>query len=160
MYIFFSALAECAWAIGHVPSPSYSFSQGTTSYFPVQHKRSSYSMKLKERKNETNCHLLARDNRSYFFICSTMDLPWWGYAMYFQDIQTPCSQFKRKNKFGLTRIFPPNTECKNCHQQGSKNYTTFCPHAFRARSDSMCHVYPVEDCVKGLKGNFLKLPYT
>ena len=47
--------------------PLPSFSQGTTSYFPVQHKRSSYSMKLKERQNQTNCHLLARDNRSYFF---------------------------------------------------------------------------------------------
>ena len=70
--------------------------------------------------------------------------------MYFQDIQTPRLQFKRRNKFGLTRIFPTNTECKNCHQQWSKNYTAFCPHAFRAKGDSMCHVYPVEDCVKGL----------
>ena len=32
-----------------------------------------------------------------------------------------------------TRIFPINTECKSCHQQESKNYTTFCPHAFRAK---------------------------
>ena len=42
----------------------------------------------------------------------------------------------------------------------SKNYTTFCPHAFRAYDDSMCHVYPVEDCVKGLQGNLFKLPYS
>ena len=26
-----------------------------------------------------------------------------GYAIYFQQIQTPRSQFKRRNKFGLTR---------------------------------------------------------
>ena len=38
---------------------------------------------------------------------------------------------------------------KNCHQQESKNYATFCPHAFRAKDDSMCHMYPFEDCVKG-----------
>ena len=31
--------------------PLLSFSQRTTSYFPVQHKRSSYSMKLKQRQN-------------------------------------------------------------------------------------------------------------
>ena len=80
--------------------------------------------------------------------------------MYFQDIQTPRLQFKGRNKFGLTRIFPTNTECKNCHQQWSKNYTAFCPHAFRAKGDSMCHVYPVEDCVKGLQGNLFKLPFT
>ena len=53
--------------------------------------------------------------------------------MYFQDIQTPRSQFKRRDKFGLTRIFPINTECKNCHQKEWKNYTTFFPHAFRAK---------------------------
>ena len=43
-------------------------------------------------------------------------------------------QFKRRDKFGLTRHkdIPHYTECKNCHQQESKNYTTFCPHAFRA----------------------------
>ena len=45
-----------------------------------------------------------------------------------------------------TRIFPINTECKNFHQQESKNFTTFFPHAFRAKGDRMCHVYPVEDC--------------
>ena len=53
-----------------------------------------------------------------------------------------------------TRIFPINTECKNCHQQESKSCTTFSPHAFRAKGDSMCHVYPVEDCGKELHGNF------
>ena len=61
--------------------------------------------------------------------------------------QKPRSQFKRRDKFELTRIFPTNAQCKNCHQEESKNYTTFCPHAFRAKGDSMCHVYPVEDCV-------------
>ena len=72
------------------------------------------------------------------------------------------SQFKRRDKFGLTRhkYIPHYTECKNCHQQESKNYTTFCPHAFRAKGDIMCHVYPVEDCVKGLKGNLFKLAYS
>ena len=40
-------------------------------------------------------------------------------------------QLKRRDKFGLTRHkdIPHYTECKNCHQQESKNYTTFCPHA-------------------------------
>ena len=82
-------------------------------------------MKLKQSKNQTNCHLLAWDNRSYFFICPTMDLHWCSYAMHFQDIQTPRLQFKWRNKFGLTRIIPPDTECKNCHQQELKNYTNF-----------------------------------
>ena len=76
-----------------------------------------------------------------------MDLHWCGYAIYLQGIQAPRSQFKKRDKFGLTKIIPINTECKNCHQQESKNYTTFCPHAFRAKGDSMCHMYPVEDCV-------------
>ena len=58
-----------------------------------------------------------------------------GYAIYFQGIQTPRSQFKKRDKFELTRIFPINTECKNCRQQASKNYTTFCPHALRAKAD-------------------------
>ena len=49
-----------------------------------------------------------------------------------------------------TRIFPINTECKNCHQQDT----------FRAKGDSMCHVYPVEDCVQGPQGKSYKLPYT
>ena len=34
-------------------------------------------------------------NRSYFFNCPRLDLHWCGYAMYFQGIQTPRSQFKR-----------------------------------------------------------------
>ena len=54
-----------------------------------------------------------------------MDLHWCGYAVYFQDIQTPRSQFKRRNKFGLTRIFPTNTECKNCHQPEEKTTQHF-----------------------------------
>ena len=62
--------------------------------------------------------------------------------------------------WSLLIIHSVNTECKNCHQQGSKNYTTFCPDAFRAKGDSMCHVYPVEDCVKGLQDNLFKLPCT
>ena len=50
IHIFLSALPECGWARPRA-KPLRSFSQGTTSYFPVQHKRSSYSMKLKRRKN-------------------------------------------------------------------------------------------------------------
>ena len=53
-----------------------------------------------------------------------MDLHWYGYVMYFEDIQAPRSQFKRRDKFGLTRILPTNTECKKCHQQEWKNYST------------------------------------
>ena len=57
-----------------------------------------------------------------------------------------------------TRKFPINTEYKNCHQQESKNYTTFFPHAFRAKGDSMCHVYSVEDCVKaGAPRSFIQI---
>ena len=48
--------------------------------------------------------------------------------------------FKRKDKFGLTRIFPTNTECKRRHQEGSKNCTTFFPLAFKAKGDSMSRV--------------------
>ena len=54
-----------------------------------------------------------------------MDLHWCGYAMYFRDIQTPCSQFKRRDKFLLMMKIPNDTECKNCHQQELKNYTNF-----------------------------------
>ena len=54
-----------------------------------------------------------------------MDLHWCGYAMYFRDIHTPCSQFKRRDKFGLVMKIPTDTECKNCHQQELKNYTNF-----------------------------------
>ena len=54
-----------------------------------------------------------------------MDLHLCGYAMYFRDIQTPCSQFKRRDKFLLMMKIPNDTECKNCHQQELKNYTNF-----------------------------------
>ena len=57
----------------------------------------------------------------------------------------PLYSKKRKRRDKDTGIFPIDTECKNVHQQDSKNYTTFFPPAFRAKSDSMCHVYPVED---------------
>ena len=40
------------------------------------------------------------------------------------------------NSMGLRRMFLTNTECRDCPQQESKNYTTFCPHAFRAKGDS------------------------
>ena len=54
-----------------------------------------------------------------------MDLHLCGYAMYFRDIQTPCSQFKRRDKSLLMMKIPNDTECKNCHQQELKNYTNF-----------------------------------
>ena len=38
---------------------------------------------------------------SCFFICPTVDIPGCGYAMYFQDIQTLRSLFKRRDKFIL-----------------------------------------------------------
>ena len=107
--------------------------------------------------HELPCHLPARD---FFFICPKVDFHWCVYPMYVQEIQTPRSQFRRKDKFGLKRIFHINTESKNCHKKGSKKLHNICPHAFRAKGDSMCHVYPVEDCVKGLPGNLFKLPDT
>ena len=42
--------------------------------------------------------------------------------MYFHDIQMPRSQFKRRDKFELTRIFPANTECKNCHRKTTQHF--------------------------------------
>ena len=54
-----------------------------------------------------------------------MDLHWCGYAMYFQDIQTPRSQFKSRDKFGLIMKIPTDSEFKNCHQQELNNYTNF-----------------------------------
>ena len=50
----------------------------------------------------------------------------------------------------MTRIFPTNTECKNYHQQESKNYKTFVHTLSELKVRAVCHVYPVEDCVKGL----------
>ena len=65
---------------------------------------------------------------------------------------------KEGYKFALTRIFPTNTECKNCHQQESKTTQHFF-HTPSGLKVIVCHLYPVEDCVKGLQGNSFKLPY-
>ena len=121
--------------------------QSISNHFPV---KSTLAILL---FNETNNKVKIKPTFFYqreiscFFICPTVDFHSCGYAMYFQDVETPRSQFKRRDKFGLTRIFPINTECKNCHQLESKIYTTFFPHAFRPKADSMCHMYPVEDCM-------------
>ena len=69
-------------------------------------------MKLKTSKNWINCHLPAWDNRSFFFNLSNNGSSLMRLSMYFQDIQTPRSQFKRRDKFGLTRIYPPTLNAK------------------------------------------------
>ena len=109
--------------------------------------------------HELPCHLPARD---FFFYLSKG-----GFSL--MRLSHLSRTFRRlvRNLEGRInsdwqdkRIFHINTESKNCHQQGSKKLHNICPHAFRAKGDSMCHVYPVEDCVKGLQGNLFKLPYT
>ena len=56
-----------------------------------------------------------------------------------------------------TRTFPINTECKNCHQQELKNYTTFSPHAFRAKGDSRVSRVPCGRLGEGAPRQFIQI---
>ena len=100
LYISSSAHLLSAGGLRHVPSPSL---VSLKEQPPISNSCSTLVVFLFNETKKTNCYLLARDNRSYFLISPTMDLPWYGYVMYFQGIQTPRSQFKWRNKFGLTR---------------------------------------------------------
>ena len=70
------------------------------------------------------------------------------------------SQISSKNSnFGL---YHPNNHLGNLFQEmilrnPQALYITF--DFAGAKDDSMCHVYSVEDCMKGLQGNLFKLPY-
>ena len=97
--------------------PQHSGETGTRLSSSI-HKRLLSRYFLREGDACTQARIYQRDMiQVFFFICPAMDLHWCSYAMYFQDIQTPRSKFKRRDKFGLTTIFPTNTECKNCNQQ-------------------------------------------
>ena len=134
---------------GHVPSPSLVSLKVTNQLFPCS-TLAIFSFNGTNNKEKIKPVVIYQRE----IIEAVLFVQRWifigcGYAMYFQDIQTPRSQFKKSDKFGLTSIFPINTACKNFHQQESKNYPKFIPHAFRAKGGTMCHVYPLEDCVKG-----------
>ena len=159
IYIYLSSSAHfpSAGGLGHVPSPSLVSLKVQP---PISNPFSTQAIFLfnatKSKVKIKPIVIPARGNKSYFFICPTLD-HWCGYAMSVPGHSDASFAFFFL-KGGLTRIFPTNTECKNCHQQESKNHTsTFFPDAFRAKRDSMWNMYPVEDCVKGLQGNSFKL---
>ena len=74
----------------------------------------------------------------------------------FIDAVMPCTSrtFRRlvqNLKEGINsdwqRYSPLTPNAKIAINKMSKNYTTYFLHAFRAKADNVCHVYPVEDCV-------------
>ena len=91
-----------------------------------------------------------------------VDFNWYSYAMYFQAFR----HLVRNLKGGINSDWQKNKDIPQSHwieklpsTRVEKLHNIF-SHTFRAKGESMCHVYPVEDCLKWLQGNLFKLPYT
>ena len=95
---------ECGWARAMratCRAPPQFLSRSPTGYFCST--LAMFSFNETNNKVKLKPAVIHKRDISCFFICPTVDIPGCGYAMYFQDIQTPRLQFKRRDKFGLTR---------------------------------------------------------
>ena len=90
------------WGARAEPLPSFS-KQSISNHFQVQSTLAILLFNETNNKVKIKPTVICQREMSCFFICPTVDFHWCGNAMYFRDIQTPRSQFKRGDKFGLTR---------------------------------------------------------
>ena len=83
--------------------------------------------------------------------------------MYFQAFRHLVRNFKRRDKFRLTKKqghYPLTLNRKIAINKSRTTTQHFFTHLQSYKGESMCHVYPVEDRLKWLQGNVYKLPYT
>ena len=159
--ISFSAHFPSAGGLGHVPSPSLVFLEVQP---PISNPCSTLAIFLfNETKNKGKIKPIVIYPREIIEVTFLFVLRW-----IFIDAAMPFSYRAFRRLLGILkgRInsdwqgYSPLTPNANVAiKKGQKT----AQHIFHSPSELkviVCHVYPVEDCVKGLHGNLFKLPYT